>query len=108
MTSKPKSDYYRQPNVPPMHEIISEVLTPEVLEPDANPEAGKRAVMRVIRRYMTTTTGIAIVLDAAGQGRGKRKQTQIACCVTVNKRSVHNGRSAPRPLERGPEKPRNV
>jgi hypothetical protein len=64
MTSKPKSDYYRQPNVPPMHEIISEVLTPEVLEPDANPEAGKRAVMRVIRRYMTTTTGIAIVLDA--------------------------------------------
>ena len=62
---KQNSVYYKNDNVPPMHEIIREALTPEVLDVDANPDTGRDAVMRVIRRYMKTTAGVSVVLDAA-------------------------------------------
>lgn len=29
---KTKSDYYRNPNLPPLHVIVAEVFTPEILE----------------------------------------------------------------------------
>lgn len=58
------NQYHKNPSLPPLHELVQEVLTPEILDVDADPETGRRAAMRVVRRYLTTATGVSILMDA--------------------------------------------